>query len=102
MLYIGLLISNSIIPLLTLPNSIKFAFVESSKATFANVSVNLSLSAPGAFSLFVPCALSNNVVSYDDDIKDSTISTPTLKLGLPEYFSKTIVCGSTFTKKPLV
>ena len=90
------------IPWLTLPNSIKSVFVVSSMATFANVRVNFSLSAPGAFSLFVPCALSLSVPSPDESIIDSSICTPTLKLGLPEYFSNTIVCFSTLTKKPLV
>ena len=67
--YIGLLISNSIIPAFTLASSTKFVSVVSVRLYFASVSVNLSLSAPGAFSFVVPCELSNKLVSDEDVIK---------------------------------
>ena len=67
-----------------------------------SVSVNFNLSAPGAFSFVVPCELSNSDVSDDDVSILSVTFRPILKDGLPLYFSNTIVCASTFTKKPLM
>ena len=90
------------IPLLTLASSMKLTFVVSSIAIFLSSRSILSLSAPGAFSLFVPCALSRSEVSFVDEINSSLICRPTLYEGLPEYFSRTIVCLSTTTKNPLV
>ena len=89
-------------PLLTLASSMKLTFVVSSIANFCSCRSILSLSEPGAFSLFVPCALSRSDVSLVEVINSSLICRPTLNDGLPEYFSKTIVCLSTTTKNPLV
>jgi hypothetical protein len=49
----GLFISNSMIPLTTLPNSTKFVSVVAVGVNLASVRVNLSLSAPGEFSFVI-------------------------------------------------
>ena len=89
-------------PAFTLPSSTKLVSVVSVKLNLASVSVNLSLSAPGAFSFVVPCALSNKDVSDADVTILSVTFRPILNDGLPLYFSNTNVCASTFTKKPLI
>ena len=100
-MYTGLFTSNSITPLLTLPNSTKLVSVVAVNVYLLRVSVNLSLSAPAAFSFVVPCELSSRVVSVPAPTSSSTMSRPILKEGLPLYFSNTIVCASTLTKYPL-
>ena len=76
--YSGLVCFSSIIPLLTLTNSIKFASSVEVNAILESVSVNLNLSAPAAFSFEVPCALSYNEESSAADISSSLIVKPTL------------------------
>ena len=53
-------------PALTLASSTKFVSVISVKLYFANARENFNLSAPGAFSFVVPCALSKRLVSDVD------------------------------------
>ena len=62
----------------TLTNSTKFASSVEVNAYFDRVSVNLSLSAPAAFSFEVPWALSYKELSSAVDINDSVIVKPTL------------------------
>ena len=100
-LYIGLVIFNSIIPLLTLTSSIKSTSLAVSSVYLDNVKSILSLSAPAAFSFVVPEELSKRLVSSAEDKRLSAIVRPTLYVGLPEYFSKINVCASTLQKNPL-
>ena len=88
-------------PLFTLASSTKLVSVVSVKLNFANSRENFNLSAPGAFSFVVPCELSLRDVSEPDVSILSVTFKPTLKDGLPLYFSKTNVCASTLTKNPL-
>ena len=61
--YIGLLTWSSIIPFLTLTNSMKFVSSTAVKVVFDNVNATLNLSAPAAFSFVVPVELSCKEVS---------------------------------------
>ena len=56
----------------------KFESVVESIRCFAKVNSIFNLSAPAAFSLEEPCALSNSVESDEEPTKVSAISSPTL------------------------
>ena len=100
--YIGLTVFNSIIPLLTLTNSIKFASSVEVNTYFERVNENLNLSAPEAFSFELPVALSYKLLSSAVDINSSLIVKPTLYEGFALYFSKINNCLSTLQKYPLM
>ena len=66
-----------------------------------NVGTNFNLSAPGAFSLANPDALSNRLVSTLLLTKDSSVVTPTASsLGLFVYFDTIIDCSAKRWKVP--
>ena len=88
-------------PAFTLASSTKFVSVVSVKLNLVSVKSNFNLSAPGAFAFVVPCELSSREVSAEDVMILSVTFKPTLNDGLPLYFSNTINCSFTFTKKPL-
>ena len=69
-------------PSSTLNNSIKLVSFLSVRSFFANLTLILNLSAPGAAKLLNPFALSYNDESSFAFIISSTISNPTLKDGV--------------------
>ena len=71
------------------------------KESFARVKVTFNLWAPFAFSLLLPVALSNKVVSDSGVTNVSEIVKPTLYEGLFVYLSKIILCSAFLTKVPL-
>ena len=78
-----------------------FDAIASAVVFTTKVGFNCSLSAPGAFSLANPEALSNNAVSLLLLMKDSLVATPTVNsLGLFVYFDTIISWAAKRWKVP--